>query len=610
MLPGIIPTLGVATLKAALLKYAPDISCKVIYPSLQLSLETKFVTNPKLIKVMSAVPLQVVEYIFAETENAVDKSSLSEYKKLFYEYWRENGEGENADWYWSGILWLKDICREYLIETVNHIVQENPRLLIFSAVFGDNNFIISLSQKVKEKLPTVKIIVGGFNHGEDLANKYLEAAPFIDYIVQDTRVESFIFLCRTFLNGKNTHITDDFFIEEDLNAIPLPNFDDYFAITDKYNIKRDLLTLPYEASRGCWWAAKKACNICGFFGEYKSYIEKRPEKIYQEIVEMTEKYGIHKIRFTDLILSEHHRKELILKFEGHQLSFFFEVRANLNRSDIMNLRKSGVTMVQGGIESLSTECLKLMNKGTIAAKNIELMINLQSMGISLYWNYLYDIPKEDVLYYIQVKPLLPLLTHLQPPSFRRMWIQKGSYYHRNGSQYGFSIRSNALTKCIYPQELEELCIFYEDSSNKREWTFLKHKNIYDDFHDLIDEWKKAFKKGSSLIMHSIEDEIQILDNRPVAIQPFYSLKAIQRDVYLFFKSCHTFEKACLELPHTPEEIRDAIDYLIQHNLLIFLDNMYLSLAVETYFPELSQVDQVCYIGKELYQNQKENCEHE
>ncbi|MGH3935119.1 MAG: hypothetical protein ACRDS1_09110, partial [Pseudonocardiaceae bacterium] len=45
-------------------------------------------------------------------------------------------------------------------------------------------------------------------------------------------------------------------------------------------------------------------------------------------------------------------------------SLFFEVKANMEWADIRRMRRAGVRWVQPGIESLSTEGLRALRKGS------------------------------------------------------------------------------------------------------------------------------------------------------------------------------------------------------------------------------------------------------
>ena len=52
---------------------------------------------------------------------------------------------------------------------------------------------------------------------------------------------------------------------------------------------------------------------------------------------------------------------------------FYEVKSNLRKEDVRQLREAGVVAIQPGIESLSDEVLRIMRKGVSALQNIQLL---------------------------------------------------------------------------------------------------------------------------------------------------------------------------------------------------------------------------------------------
>jgi radical SAM superfamily enzyme YgiQ (UPF0313 family) len=55
----------------------------------------------------------------------------------------------------------------------------------------------------------------------------------------------------------------------DMNALPGPCFEDYFAQLENAMPswhETMQIWLPYESSRGCWWGARQDCTFCGLNG--------------------------------------------------------------------------------------------------------------------------------------------------------------------------------------------------------------------------------------------------------------------------------------------------------------------------------------------------------
>ena len=73
------------------------------------------------------------------------------------------------------------------------------------------------------------------------------------------------------------------------------------------------------------------------------------------------------------------------------VTIFFEQRASLSLSQLLALKRAGVTCIQPGIELLSTR-FSLMNKGLLTRQNLLLLRNARTVGIDLIWNLLWDSP--------------------------------------------------------------------------------------------------------------------------------------------------------------------------------------------------------------------------
>lgn len=56
---------------------------------------------------------------------------------------------------------------------------------------------------------------------------------------------------------------------DNLDDLPLPNYDDYFRQIRDNNFNIDFW-LNVESSRGCWWGWKNQCKFCGVNGNQKN----------------------------------------------------------------------------------------------------------------------------------------------------------------------------------------------------------------------------------------------------------------------------------------------------------------------------------------------------
>ena len=98
------------------------------------------------------------------------------------------------------------------------------------------------------------------------------------------------------------------------------------------------------------------------------------------------------------------------------MDIFYEVKADLSDENVETLARARVKSIQPGIEALATSTLKLMKKGTTAFQNIKLLKSCALHGVVPAWNLLVGFPGETKDVYRRYVDVIPLLTHLHPPS--------------------------------------------------------------------------------------------------------------------------------------------------------------------------------------------------
>ena len=110
---------------------------------------------------------------------------------------------------------------------------------------------------------------------------------------------------------------------------------------------------------------------------------KSPERAFEEIVFLCRKYGRSKIAAVDNILDMRYIETLFprLASSGQKFELFYEVKANLRFEQLMKLHHGGMRHIQPGIESLSDDVLRLMEKGVTGFQNIQLLRWCEELGM-------------------------------------------------------------------------------------------------------------------------------------------------------------------------------------------------------------------------------------
>ena len=324
-----------------------------------------------------------------------------------------------------------------------------------------------------------------------------------------------------------------------MRALPQPDYDDYFATLKDLLYRTAIIPgIPLESSRGCWWGHKCGCTFCGLNGHNMRFRSKQVDQVLHEIRSLHEAHGIERIEFVDNILDMGFFDSLLpsLAREPKKFNIFFETKANLTRAHVKQLKAAGVGWIQPGIEALDDRMLKLMNKGTTNAINLQLLKYACEFGLRVIWHVLYRIPGEEDAWHAESARLVPLLHHLMPPTnVIPVGIQRFSSYHDNPQQYGLTLHAAPSYSEIYPLEahrIDQLAYFFE--SNLSEPAACNGQR--DGFLALVAailDWKQAFANEDAPSLLGMRDEggaISILDTRSCASERRFRLEGIQADV--------------------------------------------------------------------------------
>ena len=291
------------------------------------------------------------------------------------------------------------------------------------------------------------------------------------------------------------------------------------------------------------------------------------------------------ISVVDNILDMNYFKSFIpmLAERPEHFVMFYEVKANIKKEQVKQLRDAGITTMQPGIESLSDDILTLMAKGVRAIQNIQLLKWCKEYGIRAEWNFLWGFPKENPSEYARMTEMLPLLSHLSPPrgaSCIRM--DRFSPNYDRSSDFGFSnVRPFTAYSYLYPFDVEilsRLAYFFQ-------FDYTEPRNIESYVGPLLDAlavWKE-FHNSSELFSVDLDEHLLVWDSRPVACQPLYVLNSMQKQCYLACDQLMSLEQVTASAAggreEAPKEVKDIMNYFVAKKLMIRSGNSYLSLAV-------------------------------
>lgn len=371
--------------------------------------------------------------------------------------------------------------RAFVETTVDRIRAERARIVGFSTTFHQTCVSLAIAQRLKALPDPPVVVFGGANCEGEMGLQMLRSFPWIDFVCSREGDVVLPLLVRRLLDGGATHDIPGMLAQghcdglstpdlvEDLDQLPDPDYADYFDRVARcppgFGVEPELLV---ETARGCWWGAKHHCTFCGLNGDTMGFRSKSPERAFDEIRRLHRRWGVSKIDSVDNILDLRYFDTLFprLAAELPGLRLFYEVKANLKRSQVGALAAAGVRTIQPGIESLSTEILKLMDKGCTALQNIQLLRWCAESGIEVAWNLLAGFPGESPADYARQAERCASLVHLQPPSScAPIRLDRFSPLFSKAAAFGLErVRPAAAYFHVYPlgrRDLGRLASFFD-----------------------------------------------------------------------------------------------------------------------------------------------------
>lgn len=497
--------------------------------------------------------------------------------------------------------WVED----FLDQCLETVLAYRPRVVAFTSMFEQHAASLSLAKRIKSHRPDCFIIFGGSNCEGVMGAETFRQFDFIDVLVSGEGDLVFPEIVQSILASKPIPAKPGVYnrrrqllqlanqppqnapLVEDLNKLPVPDYDDYFE-----QLRASSLNLPekptlfFETSRGCWWGEKLHCTFCGLNGATMAYRSKSAERALDELIYLAGRYPGCSLNAVDNILDMKYFKTLMkLLAEGdYNFGLFYEVKSNLKKDQLRLLREAGVKTIQPGIESLSDNMLKLMRKGVTALQNIQLLKWCAELKMRVVYNLIWGFPGESPDDYQKMLKLIPLITHLRPPAgagtiridrfspnfdvHREMGFRKLTPFPAYGYVYPLDPKIVYNLAYYFVPEYENLAI---------------ERSTTQGLSKEIKNWEKTYEQSELFFMDK-GTQLLIWDFRPCAKEPLLILDDYSRLAYLACDEAKTLQQIHNSWPKTPlmplDDIRlkEALDRFVDQSLMIKEGEQYLSLA--------------------------------
>jgi ribosomal peptide maturation radical SAM protein 1 len=456
------------------------------------------------------------------------------------------------------------------------------RVVGCSTTFEQTAASVALLNRLKILAPDTIILLGGANCEGEMARGVLTLPARLDYVFSGESEETFPWFLGEvaagrrppgpIVQGKPCH---------DLDALPTPDYSEYFEqrslfIPEAVYASSDVAWIPYEGSRGCWWGEKHHCTFCGINGQGMQFRQKSAGRVIEELRHITSRHQLRRICMVDNIMPHRYFQTLIprLGAEVPELHLFYEQKANLTLDQVVALKRAGIAIVQPGIEALSSNVLRLMDKGVTARQNVALLRYARSAQLDMNWNLLFGFPGDAAQDYYDTLAMLPDLRHLQPPTdVCRLSIDRFSPYFDRPASYGIrALHPMDSYFSVLPPGADVPRISYHfvgdyDSGSLSEPGLLGR--LEDEVHRWQQAWDSEDGQVPALAVAALSPETFVLvDTR--GLPDTQTIRFLDRD-----------EARAVLVSHPLRHSDGAADWARRHRLALAIDGWHVPLATAT-----------------------------
>jgi ribosomal peptide maturation radical SAM protein 1 len=486
----------------------------------------------------------------------------------------------------------------------------------FTCTFQQNTASFALARRLKERFPHLVTLFGGANFEGEMGRELVRACPWIDYAIAGEADESFPAFLTAITEGASSLGIAGVFSRDGaappaaqpfarLDSLPVPDYEEFFRRAEGLALitagETAKVAVLFESSRGCWWGQKHHCTFCGLNGSTMKFRQKSSDRVLAELAELGRRHGVSRFSAVDNIMPVNFFTDFIPALTGQKRGYdlFFEVKANMTRTQIKALSEAGVQSIQPGIESFSSHVLRLMDKGVRAIHNVNILRWARHYNIDTSWNLIWGFPDEREEDYLKQAALIPHIVHLQPPDGTdRVWLERFSPLFADRKRFPVeSLQPEASLAYVYPHTIaRERIAYFFDHAFPNELP----QTVFEPIIEKVAAWRAAWAVEIEpwLIYRTSSGLLQIEDGRNPAAPQLYQFESPLAEIYGAICdrpiSASNIQQA-LNLPWSAEEIAEALDLFAAKGLVMRDDELYLALAI----PETPETPELACVLPDL-----------
>jgi ribosomal peptide maturation radical SAM protein 1 len=506
---------------------------------------------------------------------------------------------------------LTSLVKEATESLINSVEWTDCSLACFSICLCQLTSSLYVIRRVKKAFPNLSIVVGGSMFSGDHAVGLLKTFPEVNFVINGEGELPLSRLVGTMKDSKgtedlppipgvvmragaNTGAPVAFDQLANLNSLPPPDYDEYFALLKTLDPGKAFFpTLPAEISRGCWWRSTrgssedKGCAFCNLNLQWEGYRSKGVSQIVSEVDHLTTKYQSLSVAFMDNLLPLRSSGEIFQGLDnlGKDLRIFGEIRATTPGEVLEAMKAAGIEEVQVGIEALSTKLLQRLNKGTTAIQNLEIMKNCEALGISCISNLILHFPGSDAEDVEETRRALEFALPFRPLKCVGFWLGLGSPVWQNRQAFGLvAVSNHPKYAALFPPHIHrsmDLMI----QSYKGDLGY--QRKLWQPVRMKVRAWESAFQalhdglSKSPILSFRDGRDFMIIRQRRLNAEPVtHRLVGTSREIYLFCEKHRSLKRIEERFPKVGEEkILPFLKMMVDKRLMFEEKGRYLSLAV-------------------------------
>ncbi len=484
---------------------------------------------------------------------------------------------------WDSLIKHRAGLDAYLDSVIARYRMVEADIVGFTALFAQTVASFALARRLKAANPGVTIIMGGVACSDDMGAEFAKRIEAVDCFFSGPGLVSFSEFLKNYLDGnrpgRGQPITGE---ELDINAELRLDYDSFLDSLDHVLPEgAGERVLLFETSRGCWWAAKQVCTFCGLNGPSLTYRAMKPERALAEFNTLF-KYAPRCNFFsgTDTILPSNYLKDVIPSLRPPAgVKIQYELRAQFREEDLEKLCAAGITVLQPGIESLSTATLKLMKKGISAFQNLRFLKACAKFPVEVGWNLLIYSPGESEATYERYLRDMPMLTHLHPPQgVSLIGFVRYSEYFARAKEFGLELQPEDHYRLTFPFDepaLARVALKFRDVKAPVE----QQSDWLQRLTAAADRWRALWLNQARLCLAQDGGATFVYDSRSgTPIQ--HRLDATMQAVLELLESPQGASDIAARLPQLPAtDVERALAFFREHGLVFEEGGRYLSLVI-------------------------------